>query len=68
MEGNEYLIVDESGTRLQHHNVLNLQKQLRNVTATKHVIRHSSAYDEMIGGPAKSSNEMEVPVGDNKLY
>ena len=64
----EHMITDESEINLKGNNVLSLQKQLRKVKAVKHVIRHTSAYDEMIGGPLKATNEMEVPVGDNKLY
>ena len=67
-DAKEQMITDESGARLQGHNVINLQKQLRKVKASKHVIRQISAYDEMIGGPIKSNNEMEVLIGDNKLY
>ena len=64
----EHMITDESEIGLKGNNVLSLQKQLSKVKAVKHVIRHTSAYDEMIGGPLKATNEMEVPVGDNKLY
>ena len=68
VEGKEYIITDEKGERIKHHNLLQLQKRFENVKAEKHVLRQSSAYDEMIGGPVKSSNEMEVPLGNNKLY
>jgi len=64
----EHMITDESEINLKGNNVLSLQKQLRKVKAAKHVIRHTSAYDEMIGGPLNATNEMEVPVGDSKLY
>ncbi len=68
VEGEEYMITDNSGERLKSHNLLNLQKQLHKVKAKKQVIRHVSAYDEMIGIPVKGNNAMEVPLGDNKLY
>ena len=68
VEGEEYMITDNSGERLKSHNLLSLQKQLKKVNAKKQVIRHVSAYDEMIGGPVKGSNAMEIPLGDNKLY
>ena len=67
-DAEEHMITDESEIGLKGNNVLSLQKQLRKVKTVKHVIRHTSAYDEMIGGPLKATNEMEVPVGDNKLY
>jgi hypothetical protein len=41
---------------------------LRHVKSQKQVLRHASAYDEMIGGPIKTSNVLEVSLGDNKLY
>ncbi len=68
VEGREYMITDEKGQRLKSHNILSLQKQLQHVNSKHQVIRQSSAYDEMIGGPVKANNEMELPVGDNNLY
>ena len=68
VEGEEYMISDNSGERLKSHNLMSLQKQLKKVNAKKQVIRYVSAYDEMIGGPVKGSNAMEIPLGDNKLY
>ncbi|MGB0987987.1 MAG: DUF6482 family protein [Pseudoalteromonas spongiae] len=68
VERQEYMITDERGERIKHHNLLALQQRFQNVKAKKQVVRQSSAYDEMIGGPVKGSNEMEVSLGDNKLY
>lgn len=68
VEGQEYIITDERCERIKHHNLLALQQRFQNVKAKKQVVRQSSAYDEMIGGPVKGSNEMEVSLGDNKLY
>ena len=68
VEGEEYMITDKSGERLKSHNLLSLQKQMKNVKAKKQVLRQISAYDEMIGGPVKTTNQLEVPLGDNKLY
>ncbi|TMO67767.1 DUF6482 family protein [Pseudoalteromonas aurantia] len=68
VEGEEHMITDEKGERLKSHNLLSLQKKLQHVRTNNQVIRQSSAYDEMIGGPVKTNNEMEVPLGDNKLY
>jgi hypothetical protein len=42
---------------------------LQTIKADQTVLRHTSPYDEMIGGPEKSStNALEVPLVDNKLY
>tara|TARA_B100000780_G_C20966855_1_gene385996 strand:+ start:129 stop:425 length:297 start_codon:yes stop_codon:yes gene_type:complete len=68
VEGKEYTITDKKGKPLKSHNLVSLQKQLKNVKSKENVLRQVSAYDEMIGGPVKTSNEMEVPLGDNKLY
>ena len=69
VEGEEHYITDENGKFLRSVNLIELQKLLKNLPALKTVLRHTSAYDEMIGGPAKtSSNLLEVPLADNKLY
>ncbi len=68
IDGEEHIITDEKGSHLTSRNLLFLQKQLRNVKSQKQVLRHVSAYDEMIGGPVKTSNVLEVSLGDNKLY
>jgi|TARA_B100000767_G_C19741915_1_gene526610 hypothetical protein len=68
VEGEEHMVTDERGDHLTSRNLLNLQKLLRHVKSEKQVLRHASAYDEMIGGPIKTSNVLEVSLGDNKLY
>lgn len=68
IDGKEYMVTDEKGQRLKSHNFVLLQKKLKNVKAELQVMRQLSAYDEMVGGPSKINNELEVPLGDNKLY
>ena len=68
IDGKEEMVTDEKGERLKSHNFVALQKQLQNVKAKLKVMRQSSAYDEMVGGPEKGSNVMEIPLGDNELY
>lgn len=69
VEGEEHYITDEKGKFLRSVNLIELQKLLKNLPAIKSVLRHTSAYDEMIGGPEKiSSNLLEVPLADNELY
>ena len=69
VEGEERYITDEKGKFLRSVNLIELQKLLKNLPAKKSVLRHISAYDEMIGGPEKtSSNLLEVPLADNELY
>jgi hypothetical protein len=69
VEGEEHYITDEKGKFLRSVNLIELQKLLKNLPTIKSVLRHTSAYDEMIGGPEKiSSNLLEVPLADNQLY
>ena len=69
VEGEEYYIDDNSGKFLKSHKLIELQKSLAQVKATETVLRHTSPYDEMVGGPDKTNcNALEVPLGDNQLY
>jgi len=69
IEGVEHYVSDERGKLLRSTKLLELQKQLRKVTAEITVLRQASAYDEMIGGPEKvDTNALEVPLADNQLY
>ena len=69
IEGEEHYITDDKKSFLRSGNLVQLQKLLKGVSAEVIVLRHTSAYDEMIGGPEKtSSNALEVPLADNHLY
>ena len=69
INGEEHYVCDERGKLLRSFNLIELQKLLRKVAAEKTVLRQTSAYDEMIGGPEKGeSNALEVPLTDNQLY
>ena len=69
IEGVEHYVSDERGKLLRSTKLLELQKQLRKVTAEITVLRQTSAYEEMIGGPEKvDTNALEVPLADNQLY
>jgi len=69
IEGEEHFITDNKGVLLRSRSLVELQKQLREVSASQSVLRHTSAYDEMIGGAEKpSTNALEVPLRDNQLY
>jgi hypothetical protein len=69
VEGEEYYIADNSGNFLKSHKLIELQKAMAQVKATETVLRHTSPYDEMVGGPDKTNcNALEVPLGDNQLY
>jgi len=69
MNGQEHYITDDKNKFLRSVNLVELQKQLRNITAEQAVLRQTSAYDEMIGAAEKTShNTLEVPLKDNQLY
>jgi len=69
IDGEENYITDNKGQFLKSRNLVELQKLLQTVKADETVLRHTSPYDEMIGGPEKgTTNALEVPLVDNKLY
>ena len=69
IDGQEHFITDNKGALLRSRSLVELQKQLREVSANESVLRHTSAYDEMIGGADKpATNALEVPLADNLLY
>ena len=69
IDGEEHYITDGKKRFLRAPNIIDLQKLLKDVKSTETVLRHTSAYDEMVGGPEKtSSNLLEVPLADNNLY
>ena len=69
IDGEEHYITDDKRVLLKSINLIELQKLLRQVSANETVLRHTSAYDEMIGGCEKpSTNALEVPLADNQLY
>ena len=69
IDGEEHYLTDEKNKLLRSVNIIELQKLLRPLNAQQTVLRHTSAYDEMIGGPDKTgSNLLEVPLADNQLY
>ena len=69
IDGEEHYITDRKKKFLRASNIIDLQKLLKDLKAKETVLRHTSAYDEMIGGPEKtSSNLLEVPLADNQLY
>ena len=69
IDGQEHYITDDKNKFLRSVNLVELQKQLRNISTEQAVLRHTSAYDEMIGAAEKTShNTLEVPLKDNQLY
>ena len=66
--GEEYLVMDKQNRTLNARNKLDLQKVAEAVSARRIVLRHESAYDEMVGQPSGGQgNRLEVPLGGSGL-
>ena len=64
----EHYITDKNGKYIKASNLISLQKEFAMIEAKETVLRHTSSYDEMIGGPEKNNNLLEVPLKDNNHY
>ncbi|CAM2996294.1 DUF6482 family protein [Vibrio neptunius] len=69
IEGQEFHVLDEQGQMLRALSVVEMQKKCAKLNVKHQYLRHTSAYDEMVGCPTKeSSNTLEVPLVDNQYY
>jgi len=64
----EFFICDAQGKLLRTHSLVEMQKLCRKLKVRRQVLRQQSAYDEMVGGPLKGDNTLEVPISDQQLY
>lgn len=65
--GVEHVVFD-NGQYLRSHSKLELQRWLSQFSVRQVVLRHSSAYDEMVGHPVNTNgNVLEVPLGGADL-
>lgn len=63
--GEEQYITDNDGKLLRSFNILNFQSMFKKFSIANIVLRHQSAYDEMIAQPLRTdSNAIEIPVGN----
>lgn len=68
VEGEEVLVTEKNGTSLVKRNQNDLRELLAPFAIASLVLRHQSAYDEMIGQPVRSeSNRLEIPLGKNVM-
>lgn len=66
--GEECVIAEDGGALLKTANLLDMKRRLREVVDCDFVLRHRSAYDEMVGHDyAAHSNTMELPLGKQPL-
>ncbi|KXF83429.1 DUF6482 family protein [Enterovibrio coralii] len=65
----EYLVCDDKENLIRAHSLIDIQRLCRKIKADQQVLRHESAYDEMVGAPSKGEgNALEVPIRDNGYY
>lgn len=68
IDGQEHIVTDSQGKMLRAHSTLEMQTLFEELPVGKLVLRHQSAYDEMINQPVRQgSNMLEVPLGRNRL-
>ncbi|TNC80390.1 MAG: hypothetical protein C9356_14120 [Oleiphilus sp.] len=68
VEGEEALVTEKNGASLVKRNQNDLRELLAPFAIASLVLRHQSAYDEMIGQPVRSeSNRLEIPLGKNVM-
>lgn len=66
--GEEYLVVNKQKRALSARNKLDLQQIAESISARRIVLRHESAYDEMVGQPSGGQgNRLEVSLGGSQL-
>ena len=69
INGEEHFLADKQGALLRTRSLLDMQRLCAPLEAKSQVLRQQSAYDEMIGGPAKAAdNALEVRLSDNQMY
>ena len=68
INGEEQLLSDSKGKPLRARNTLEIEALFEGYNVKDMVLRHESAYDEMVNQPVRrGSNRMEVPLGRNGL-
>ncbi|MDF1763721.1 MAG: DUF6482 family protein [Oleibacter sp.] len=68
IDDQERIVCDSKGKLLKSTNKLEMQALFTSLPVKKMVLRHQSAYDEMVNQPTRQgSNLMEVPIGGSDL-
>jgi len=63
LDGREHTVYDDSGRRpLSWRSLAEVRAALQGLAIERLLLRHTSAYDEMIGHPPGSGNLLEVPL------
>ena len=62
-DGQEHLLVEKDGSTFRRHSLQQVREALQTLPVASLRLRHQSAYDEMIGQPAREgSNALEVTL------
>ena len=63
IDGQELLLIENDGRTFRRHSLNAVREALQVLPVATVTLRHSSAYDEMIGQPSRDcDNALEVPV------
>ena len=63
LEGKQYLLSENNGKIFRRHSLSEVREALQLLPVASVTLRQQSAYDEMIGQPARESdNTLEVPL------
>lgn len=73
IEGEEHIVWDTPNKTLLSRNLIQLREKFEHFDIQEYVLRHESAYDEMIGLPTdnqhrRDNNRMEVPLAKNPYF
>ena len=63
VDGQEQMVTDKKGKLLRSFSLLEMKAQFEGLPVQSLVLRHESAYDEMVNQPGRSGeNRLEVPL------
>lgn len=63
IDGKDYLLTENNGRPFRRHSLSEVREALQILPVERLSLRHSSAYDEMIGQPLREQeNTLEVPL------
>lgn len=66
IDGQEHVVWQSEQKTLITRNLTKMREYFEKMKISDVVLRHESAYDEMVGQPAKhGNNRLEVPLGKN---
>lgn len=68
IDGEEQLLAENDGKVFKRVNLLEMKRSIKGALTCPLVLRHRSAYDEMVGhNYSANSNTMELPLGEQPL-